>query len=127
MKEKQELIVEKHRYPIYRYQGNFRRDEETNELTLSINLSIPTDNIAPISTWVMQQKEKKDITIVRHLSKDGRPFNTIFMDFLDVQCTVFKEEYDKARGEVVLTFGASFEHRIITDRGERQKISELLI
>ncbi|MGB7395277.1 MAG: hypothetical protein WA913_12865 [Pricia sp.] len=126
MKEQQEFIVDGHSYPIYRYEGNFRRDEETNELILSISLSIPVENIAPISPWVMQQKEKKDVTIVRHLSKNGQPVNNIFMDFLGVRCTGFHEEYDQGREDVVLKFTATFENRIITDQGERRKITELL-
>lgn len=127
MKEQQELIVDDHRYPVYRYEGNFSRDEETNELILNISLSIPADGIAPISPWVMQQEGKKDITIVRRLSKNGQPINTIYMDFLGVRCTGFKEEYDKVRKEVVLKFTATFEDRIITDQGEQRKIAELLL
>lgn len=126
MKEKQELVVDRHRYPIYHYHGHFKKDMETEKLSLTLALSIPTDNIAPISPWIMKKNEKKDITIVRQLSKKGDPFKTIFLDFIGVQCTGYTEEYDTIRKEVVLHLTATFDNRIITDDGQQQKITDLL-
>ncbi|MGB6151207.1 MAG: hypothetical protein WBG48_04380 [Pricia sp.] len=124
--EKQEFVVDEHRYPIYSYHGHFTREVETKRLTMSMTLSIPTENIAPISPWIMQQSEKKDVTIVRHLSKNGIPLKTVFLDFMGAQCTKYVEEYDAVRKEVVLHLTATFENRVTTDDEQRNKISDLL-
>ena len=126
MKERQELIVDNHRYPVYRYQGRFKRDVETNKLSTSMTLSIPTENISHISPWIVKQTVKKDITIIRHLSKNGELVKTVFLDFIGVQCTGYFEEYDVQRKEVVLHLTAIFNKRIITDKEQQQKIIDLL-
>ena len=126
MTEKQEFVVDGHYYPIYRYTGQFSRNPDTGKLTMSMTLTIPTDNIVPISPWVMQQTEKKDVTLVRHLSKDGVQYKTVFLEFIGARCREYSEEFDANRKEVVLHLTATFDNRIVTDDGQRDKITDLL-
>jgi len=126
MKEKQELLIDNHRYPVYRYRGHFERDPIRKKLCMSMTLCIPAENIAPISPWFVKQKDKKDITIVRHLSKKGKLFKTIFLDFIGVRCTEYSEEYDAVRKEVVLHLTATFDNRVTTDDEQQDKITDLL-
>lgn len=127
MKEKQEFVVDGHHYPIYRYQGYFSRHFETKELTMSMSLSMPTENITKISPWITQQTKRKDVAIERHLFKNGTHFKTVFIDFIGARSTGYFEEYDAVRKEVVLHFTATFDNRVTTDDGQRSKITDLLI
>lgn len=126
MEEKQELRIDGLRYPVYRYRGSFERDLETKKLSMSMALCIPTENIAPISPWFVEQKNKKEITIVRHLSKKGKPFKKVCLDFIGVRCTQYSEEYDEARKEVVLHLMATFDYRVTTNDRQQEKITDLL-
>ncbi|HDZ15151.1 hypothetical protein LCGC14_0776060 [marine sediment metagenome] len=126
MKETQELLMDNHCYPIYRYLGHFEIDQVNEKPLMSIRLSISTVNITPIFPWIVERKIKKDFTIVRYLSQNDKPFKTIFLEFFGVRCTEFSEEYDAKCDEVVLHFNATFDKRIMTDKSQQQKIIDLI-
>lgn len=126
MKENQEFVIDGYRFPVYRYQGHFERNLETNRIEMSMKLCIPTEGITPITPWIIFNKEKKDVTIVRYLSKDGEPFKKVYYEFIGARCTGHSEAYDNVREEVVQYFTAVFDERVITDSSQREKLTDLL-
>ena len=126
MKENQEFLVDGYRFPVYRYQGHFERNIETNRIEMSMKLCLPTEGIMPITPWIISDKEKKDVTIIRYLSKDGTLYKKVYYEFIGTRCTAHSEAYDSVRDEVVQYLTAVFEERVITDSGQREKLTKLL-